>query len=265
MQIFIPTRGRSNCLTSLAWVKSISPTPLLVVDEDEVSAYRVVSSSLLVAPSSVVNISTKRQFIIEYAVRKHIDKIAMLDDDIRQFSRRCSPTARTKGKFSLLTATIEDVRSAFKLMERWLGPELPHCGISARELNNFVEEDYDEATRMLRCLCYHVPTLARNKVRFDRVDTREDLDVTLQLLRLGLKNRVTYLVAQDQASSNSVGGCSIYRDASVISDSAQKLANLHPGFVQLLQKTTKHSWGGGTRTEVKIQWKRAYKSGLKGA
>ena len=41
---------------------------------------------------------------------------------------------------------------------------------------------------------------------------------------------------------------------------AHELEVLHPDYVTVVDKTTKTSWGGGTRTDVRIAWKKAYES-----
>jgi len=38
------------------------------------------------------------------------------------------------------------------------------------------------------------------------------------------------------------------------------LAELHPGLVKVVTKETKGAWGGGTRTDVVVQWKKALKA-----
>jgi hypothetical protein len=37
---------------------------------------------------------------------------------------------------------------------------------------------------------------------------------------------------------------------------------LHPNIVSVVEKTTKTAWGGGTRMDVIIQWKKALGKGL---
>jgi hypothetical protein len=38
---------------------------------------------------------------------------------------------------------------------------------------------------------------------------------------------------------------------------------LHPAFVKVVEKATKTSWGGETRTDVQVSWKKAYASAKK--
>ena len=62
--------------------------------------------------------------------------------------------------------------------------------------------------------------------------------------------------------TNEDGGCSEYRTHEFHEHSARRLAELHPGLVTLRQKSNKTDREGfGTRTEVTIQWKRAWQEG----
>ena len=115
-------------------------------------------------------------------------------------------------------------------------------------------------TRLLRMLAYHVPTYKALKVKFDRIQFMEDFDVTLQLLRAGKPNRLLHAWCHDQVTSNAPGGCSTYRTLAKQGVAAHSLKKLHPEFVRVVEKTTKTAWGGATRTDVQIAWKKAYKS-----
>jgi hypothetical protein len=86
----------------------------------------------------------------------------------------------------------------------------------------------------------------------------EDFDVALSLLTKGYENAIINTVAHNQKGSGAVGGCSVWRTPQVQAQAALKLAELYPGIVKVVEKTTKTAWGGGTRTDVTIQWKAAY-------
>ena len=89
----------------------------------------------------------------------------------------------------------------------------------------------------------------------------EDFDTTLQLLRKGHRNAVIHYYAQGHTDSQAPGGCSIYRTAETHDTVCRQLQQLHPEFVSLRTKTNRSDQNGfGTRTEVTIQWKRAYES-----
>jgi len=47
----------------------------------------------------------------------------------------------------------------------------------------------------------------------------------------------------------------------VQSQGAERLKELHPDVVEVVEKETKTAWGGATRKDVKVQWKKAFKTG----
>ena len=94
-------------------------------------------------------------------------------------------------------------------------------------------------------------------ITFGRLEVMEDFDVALRLLRAGHDNVILNNWANNQAGSGKEGGCSHFRTPELHAACASKLASLHPGFVKVVQKTTKGAWGGGTRTDVNIAWKKA--------
>jgi hypothetical protein len=258
MQIYIPTRQRPNNQITLKNLDEVNiAAPILVINESDRKDY-AAHLNKLVLPDSDNNIGKVRQRIIEHAVEQGHDKICMLDDDLH-FYKRKPPTGNTSLSFSLLDATIDEKLEMFALIEQWLD-EVVHCAVSAREGNNHVEQPHIENSRPLRFLAYRPQALVDNNVRFDRLTIQEDFDVCLQLLRLGLPNRISYLYGQGQKGSGLPGGCAGYRDHALMEQNAHALAALHPGFVKVHQKTTKGSFGGGTRTDVICYWGKAFKS-----
>lgn len=262
MKIFIPTYGRVSSQPTLERLAAANIPATLVVQTREAELYAKAwghISKILVLPERIQTISPTRQYLAEYAARRDIDKICMLDDDLI-FYKRKAPTDNTTLSYSLLDCEEHELREIFQLLSDWLDI-YPHCGISAREGNNHVEKEYVEVTRMMRCLAYRTDVL--RDFRFDRLDIKEDFDITLQLLRAGHPNRVSFDYAHGQAKgSGATGGCSTFRDHEMMRRCSEELAALHPGLVRVVQKQTKGSFGGGTRTEVVCYWQRAYKEGL---
>ena len=84
----------------------------------------------------------------------------------------------------------------------------------------------------------------------------------LQSLTRGFSNVVLNDYCQNQGGSNTSGGCSTYRTPEVHADACYHLEELFPKFVTVVDKTTKAAWGGGTRKDVRVQWKKALEHGL---
>ena len=177
----------------------------------------------------------------------------MMDDDLT-FAYRKQQTGTQLHK-----AGMENVLDMFNTIETNLEHYI-HVGISAREGNNRIAAETKTVTRMMRLLAYNKQEVLNTGARFDRIDTKQDFDMTLQLLRKGHKNLVLYNFAHNQPGSNNRGGCSVYRNDEMMNRCSHELAELHPEFVKVVEKTTKTSWGGGVRTDVRIAWKKAYES-----
>ncbi len=77
MKIVIPSKGRPEVLPAKAL--RLFPDALVCVGEDEVDAYRKVSSNLLVHPADVSGIGPLRQWVLD-----HIEDpcCVMVDDDV---------------------------------------------------------------------------------------------------------------------------------------------------------------------------------------
>jgi hypothetical protein len=177
----------------------------------------------------------------------------MLDDDLTFFSRRvdnpalfCRPDPE---EITLLVSEIEDSLDEFA-----------HVGIGSREGGNRLMGHRYFNTRLQRVLAYRTDVLQREGIRFDRLPVMEDFDVNLSLLRAGYRNVMLNWIVNDQGGSNAPGGCSQWRTLDMQAAAARKLAELHYGFVRTVEKTTKTAWGGQTRLDVRIQWKKAYES-----
>jgi hypothetical protein len=179
----------------------------------------------------------------------------MLDDDLVFFKRRIDDPTK-----------LRDIENAeliemFHLIEKTIMWTHAHVGIAAREGANRNTDEFMDNTRIMRVLGYDREVLLRLGIRFDEMEVMEDFHVALSLLERGYANRVLNTYANNQGGSGSSGGCSHFRTMDLHAANAEKLAALHPQFVTVVEKTTKGSFGGGTRKDVRIQWKEAYKYG----
>jgi hypothetical protein len=253
MIIYVHTAGRPHKQTTIkSFSADLMKRTRLVVQDAEKDKYDIapLKDNLVVLPPHINRLSPTRQWILENA---ETDKFVMMDDDLT-FAHR-GPYTKTK----LYQANPQDVEQMFSELE-YLLDTYAHVGVSAREGNNRVQSNLKENTRMMRLLGYNKPRVLEAGARFDRIDTKQDFDMTLQLLRQGYGNAVLYSYAHNQPGSNVDGGCSIYRDSEMMNRCSHELVELHPGFVKVVEKHTKTSWGGGIRTDVRIAWKKAYES-----
>ena len=254
MVIYIPTRGRANNQETFKWFpKSMHDQIVMVIDEDERELYDQYPCPKLIIPEDVKGISAKRKIIVENAQDK---KIVMLDDDLRFYIRKAH------NDWHLRYLEPEEYPALFGLLDKWLD-EYAHCGISAREGNNRVEDLAVENTRYMRVLAYNLDMM--KDIEFGRTEVMEDFDIALELLKKGMPSKVSFYYAQGQKSSNAEGGCSEWRTIDTHNQGAELLASLHPECVKLVEKQTKTAWNGLPRKDVIVGWKKAYQEGVSNA
>lgn len=264
--IFIPSLGRPGVVGART-LAQIPPTYLantwIITPGKDIPRYKSYLQKYVDKGVSFVEdpgggISGVRQGIGRFADQIGEPKFIMLDDDLK-FFRHVSAD-----DYHLLAVNDTEFTEMMQTVEEYLGT-YAQVSISSREGNNrfgvgpapMAQTD----TRALRALAFRVKEF--NACEHGRVEVMEDFDVQLQLLRKGFHNVVFAYWAHDQQMTNASGGCSTYRTHELHERSAHKLAELHPGLVSLRQKENKTDRGKfGTRTEVTVQWKKAYRYGV---
>lgn len=249
MEVYIPTLSRPSVQETWSNLPvEVQRNTKLVVDADEAPLYS--GYPCVVLPSGIRGIGKVREWI---CLNAEEPKVLMLDDDLRFAHRRGDERTRFR------EARNSEVMEAFSQIEQLLN-KYAHVGMSTREGGNRETQDFIKNSRTLRVLAYRVDILYEEGISFSRLPVMEDFDVHLSLLERGYENVRLNWIVQDQRGSGLAGGCSTYRTSEVQSKAAHLLASHHPKFVSVVQKTTKTAWGGGTRTDVRIQWKDALAS-----
>lgn len=191
---------------------------------------------------------------------KKENKVLMLDDDLKFFVRGPKRNPDSKCHFSLWPASSEDMTNMLDTVEK--GLDMYGCvSVAAREGCNRLPHPRAINQRHLRMLGYRIDALRKTGVQFKDMPLMEDFHVQLSLLENGHRSCVFTQWAHDQSSTNISGGCSTYRTLEAQSAAAHRLAELHPDTVKVVEKVTKTDrWKGmgTTRTDVVIQWKKAY-------
>lgn len=254
MQLYICTYGRSdNQVTWQNLPPSVREFTTLVVQDREKDLYPQYPT--LVLPPDITRIGPTRQFLVDYTLRQGQSQVLLMADDDLSFATR-----RQDEPSKFTPATGQEIQDLLEHMDS-VAHLYAHVGVSPRDGANRRTEPALYNTRMTtRLSAYNVRMLQREGIRFDDMECMEDFHVTLSLLELGYKNVVINSMIHDQKGSNTVGGCSHFRTPEVQAAAAYELKRRHPDFVTVVQKKTKHSWGGGVRTDVRVQWKRAYQS-----
>jgi hypothetical protein len=255
MQIVIPTRGRTNQQLTLSFLpRELRKRTTLVCPEQEdfqlACLYR--DGEIVVQPDANWTIARKRKWIMEEWYGAGYERILMFDDDL-SFSTRVSET-----DWRLRPIEGEELGAEIQRLEDKLGPEYPHVGFGPRQGNNRLPGGWKTPSRMMYSLGYYLPIDVR-ECELGRIETREDMDVTLQLLRKGYPNAVWHTTVNDQRQYSAPGGATDERTMERSNADAYKLAELHPGYVSVVDKDYQASV---PRKEVVCQWQKALKDGL---
>jgi len=252
MNLYIPSSGRAAEQYTLRqltpeWLRKT----IIVVPEDEIDAYhRNVPHDVRIMGCPHKGIGPTRQFIIHAA---YPGKVVMMDDDLRFFKRRKDDRSKFMDAFE---DDVDDMLSQIELSLK----DYAAVGVCPREGGNRYPDRVYHNVRLLRVLAYDTIVLSTQDIDFRTVPVMEDFLVSLSLLTRGYPNIMLSDWCHNQRGSNDSGGCSQYRTMEMQRDAALMLKQYFPDFVKVVTKTTKTAWGGQERTDVKIQWKKAYAS-----
>lgn len=255
MNIYIPSMGRVDNQITLNYIpKKYLERTYLVVPGKEFDAYYSKYGNIVkeVLACNRKGIAKTRQWILEHSTDNYV---LMLDDDLKFYYR----VDMSKPNLVYIH-TSTDVSRLFRRIEKLLS-KYPVVGISSRQGNFMKKVKEYECGKIMNAYAFNLVVLSNLKIKFGRLPVMEDYDVNLQLLRKGYKNTVLYEYCWNQKSSNSSGGCSSYRNNDMQTKAAHKLKRLHPDFVKVIEKKTKVAWNNmKTRTDVIVQWRKAYAS-----
>lgn len=251
MKIFIPSSNRWDKSTTYDNLpRGLQREVSLVVPENQWRIYTESGLPAVATPRNVVGIGPTRQWICD----AYGGKLLMLDDDLVFATRRSDDPTKFRD------STEEEVMDLLGEIEDTLNNGIVHGAVAPREGGNRVTDDVLYNVRCLRALFYNADILKQHDIKFTDMEVMEDFHVALSLLRLGYPSLTINRMVQNQNGSNLPGGCSDYRTMEMQERSAYALKERHPDFVTVVQKTTKTAWGGTTRTDVRIAWKKAYAS-----
>lgn len=257
LDVIIPTYGRAEGQPTLnaLWDAGIPVTLVVQAREERLYDFHANKKDvdLYVLPPHITTIAPTRQHILEHVGK--FNAFVMVDDDLTFYHRREDDLEK------LRDITPNELRQAFVRMAEVLNAgRYAHVGFAAREGANRNTAIGVENTRIMRVLGYRRDVLNEEVIRFDEMEVMEDFHVALQLLKAGYPNLVLNWYAHNQAGSGAEGGCSHFRTPELHAANAERLAEFHAPFVRVVEKTTKGAWGGGTRKDVQIQWKKAFGS-----
>lgn len=249
MEIYIPTYGRVDQQFTLDNLPPVWADACTLVVYREEAPHHVERGRkvLVVGDEWKRGIPTKRQFIMDHACH---NKVVMLDDDLTFARRRDDDPTKFRQMHD------QDYHEMFGAMDLAMDG-FYHGGLGFREGGNRYPMMVRMHARIMRAHFYRKDMPAT----FPR-HLMEDFHVTMRLLMQGLDNIQLNRWVTNQRSSNLAGGVSEVRTPEVQKAAALAMAADFPQFVKVQEVSTKSSWGGGTRYDVRVQWKKAIKWGL---
>jgi len=263
MKIYIPSYKRYNAVSggTLKWIpKGLYKDVVMIVRQEEQDWYIkclrwAIDHGLYVHPiESVTGIADTRRVIGLIAESMGEFNFCTMDDDV------CFATRKSEEVTNLRPSEAVDMIDMLCELDRQT-QSYAQVGISLRQGNNNVgfgpKPLLQENTRAIRVCAFQ--TMPFNRCEHGRVRVMEDIDVSLQLLSRGYKNAVLYHWAQDQKETNAPGGCSTWRTHEVHEEAAVKMSELWPGICTLRDKVNKTGGSFGSRKEITVQWKKAYR------
>ena len=259
--ICIPTYERSDRLMglgqhTLAYIgDSLNNNIFLFVRDKEEEAYLKVAEKygvgLVTIPDSVDGIKGTRDEILRWAIGFDIDKLIMIDDDLR-LDYKPNPK-----KYIRMVDGKYFNQMIYALMFH-CEKDVPVVGITARQFSDSKITPYQVDTRIIQVFCLHVPTIKAEDIWFSQFDIpfMTDYAFVLTMLQKGHHNICLNKYCRDD-NSQTPGGCSGVRTVELASKSAVRLSKMFPGIVTPYVKTT-GTWDE-PRVNVRISWKKAFK------
>lgn len=259
MLITILSKGRATKQPTLqALPKEIRDRTYVVVEPQDEEAYKILGKPLLVLPENDRGLWFARQWVLDYAHENMITKVVQMDDDLT-FARR-----RDDDPTKFRAATDQDMLMMIGSISAELATHV-HVAVASREGTNRRTELYIHNLRASRVHGWRADKLRGLGLRWDNGPVKhmiEDFWMELSLLTHRYPHQTINWMVQNQAGSGATGGCEIYRTMPVQTEAALALKRAFPDFVKVVTKKTKTSWGGQERTDVTIQWKKAYEYGV---
>jgi hypothetical protein len=267
-KIYIPSFSRVDTVfadnNTVQSLKVLKDRLTLVVYAHEEFDYiesmpeELVGVEVVVCDIPTPSYSQKYKWIGEFAASRGEEKFVIADDDL------CFYVRKNTTAWNLRNAEADDVVRMFDLIDLNLDT-YSSVGLTGRQGVSHqgaecVEDEVVENIRIVRIVAFR--TEAFLACTHDRIPYMCDFDTQLQILRRGEPTAALKFYADGQKSTQAPGGCSVNRNHDNHNYSAITLAELHPEFVRLRQKNNKTGGAFGTRTEVTIQWKKAYQKGL---
>lgn len=272
MEIYFPSKDRFwDCMTlrRMTQHKDLIPyRSYLVCCESQIQQYNEIVNKYkeffpkgleVYSVSDSLNLCQTRELLVYEQAKKEDPYILMVDDDC-VFIRRENPESTTLRQLE----AGEIVYMLSEIEKKMVEEGYVHVSVGDRFGNQNYNGIWRENMRSYRVYGFDCSVIAGEELHYDIKDplcprfVMEDFHMTLALIELGYPFAVYWEFCQNSPGSNTKGGLSSVRTLEVLRQSSEALQRLHPEVVKVVKKSTSHSWNGEERTDVNVQWKKAY-------
>tara|TARA_A100001011_G_scaffold384149_1_gene456383 strand:+ start:2782 stop:3600 length:819 start_codon:yes stop_codon:yes gene_type:complete len=260
IEIIIPTFKRLDCQITLSNIPDslLQNVTLVVQPQEEVRAKKIHDKIFVVSGDDIGFAKTIRDITYEFAVERQ-SRFWILDDDLK-FIRHYETN---DGKLKKEPMTEDDFAEVLDRTEMWMNDGFSHGAFGTTWNNPLGKFPYVENSRIMTNKYYDGKVLSKiwKDIDWNGCCGAEDFYVNLQLLTKGYPNRVWYKYVAAPSDTNTVGGCSEYRDIDYHNKSMRNLQSKFPNYVSLKEKKQKSGpWKDMTKLSATISWKKAYES-----
>lgn len=233
--IFVPSKGRPYNATLIYILREAKLDFTAVVEPQDLAEYQRAHPGVkfLVLPQDNQGIVYARQFILDHARAQGFTRYWQIDDNIGGFS------------YTLDRQTYPiTVRAALggleKLMLEMPGPARDKIALVAPDYQQFAvmaDESLKFNTRAYCCVLTRTDT-GLNYRHSGRLDTKEDVDFTIQHLASGYQTLISHRYAMEKPTMgrNTTGGLAEMYRAGQHERAARFLQSLWPQYVKLVRK-----------------------------
>ena len=251
----IPTLGRSNKQISFDnLAKFLQDKTTLVVQPHEKDLYP--NYPTLVLPEDNIGISRTRKFIYDYC---HGDIFAMMDDDIKVQRRR------KDARPLKVDPTIDEWKQLIDTHLEWLDNGFSFTSLMQGSAPPR-KKDIQDNTAVYGFVFYGKDIPKSDELIWNHDLLAEDVNLHLQLLLKGYKNRVSLNYCCEQ-KSYAEGGCSSLRTLEMMDKSHKYLIEQYPEVVKWDCSKGKQQYSANKKSpgwkKINIFWNRASKLGDK--
>lgn len=269
--IGVPSRDRSFMIGKKTgvWKYLSEDYPLcLVVRESEAQGYHVaLTTEFSVGCVKLVmddaTIAVKRNGLIEEAIRRGVDHLFILDDDVALYFR----DENLSSKYTSRAEDFERMEAFDRILYECIclcNEKYPIVGLPLKQGSFNLLYTFPKNIPIIRFVCYHIPTLKKEGIKATGLNTTfmSDRFVHLSLLQKGYMGLSNCRWCVGDPGTGYRGGCSITRTVNLQEEAAKLLTQAFPEAVTLKMK--ENGLWSERRLDCSIKWKHYLPEGEQG-